>query len=133
MYHLCFIQPDVSKHNTKSQLFVFFDFETRQEKVLEESLGKVHEPNLCAFNQRCSSCFENTELLICNICGIRQHILRKKCVQRFVEYILNQRILFKKIICIAHNGQAFDHQFVLQYLFSTSSINPEIIQRGTKI
>lgn len=31
------------------------------------------------------------------------------------------------------NGQAFDHQFILNYILQKTDIKPELIQRGPKI
>ncbi|KAJ8909914.1 hypothetical protein NQ315_014921 [Exocentrus adspersus] len=44
-----------------------------------------------------------------------------------------QRKIFKQIVVIAHNGQAFDHQFMLNYILTFTDLNPELIMRGTKI
>ncbi|KAJ8969907.1 hypothetical protein NQ317_009132 [Molorchus minor] len=76
--HLCYIQPDTSAPQLDNLLFVFYDLETRQEKILEDG-SLLHEPNL------------------------------------------------------SHNGQAFDHQFVLNYILTNTDLTPELIMRGTKI
>ena len=34
---------------------------------------------------------------------------------------------------VAHNGQAFDHQFILNYILTQTDLSPELIMRGTKI
>ncbi|XP_018570294.1 uncharacterized protein LOC108910225 [Anoplophora glabripennis] len=34
---------------------------------------------------------------------------------------------------MAHNGQAFDHQFCLNYILTQTDLTPELIMRGTKI
>jgi len=40
---------------------------------------------------------------------------------------------FKQVVVIAHNGQSFDHQFILNELLHKSDIEPKLIMRGTKI
>lgn len=42
------------------------------------------------------------------------------------------RQTFKKIIVIAHNGQAYDHQFVLNYILTRTNLKPQSTMRGTK-
>lgn len=39
----------------------------------------------------------------------------------------------KKIICIAHNGQAFDHQFMLNHILTKTDLKPSLIMTGSKI
>ncbi|KAJ8910600.1 hypothetical protein NQ315_003970 [Exocentrus adspersus] len=50
-----------------------------------------------------------------------------------MEFILGQRKIFKQVVVIAHNGQAFDHQFILNYTLTSTDLKPELIIRGTKI
>ncbi|KAK5647970.1 hypothetical protein RI129_002862 [Pyrocoelia pectoralis] len=50
-----------------------------------------------------------------------------------MEYVLTSRKKFKKVIVVAHNGQAFDHQFVLNYVLNETHVKPELIMRGSKI
>lgn len=130
--HLCYIQPNNGVPPSKKQLFIFFDFETRQEKIYNILENKLHEVNLCVFNQRCIYCVNIVNLAICDSCGVRQQILEHDCVKNFIEYVLNVRLNFD-VFCIAHNGQSFDHQFILNYMLTETLFTPYIIQRGTKI
>ena len=41
--------------------------------------------------------------------------------------------MFKKVVVIAHNGQGYDHQFILNYILTRTRHTPELIMRGTKI
>ncbi|KAJ8914408.1 hypothetical protein NQ315_017502 [Exocentrus adspersus] len=50
-----------------------------------------------------------------------------------MEFILGQRKIFKQVVVIAHNGQAFDHQFVPNYILTAADLKPDLIMRGTKI
>ncbi|KAJ8911928.1 hypothetical protein NQ315_016269 [Exocentrus adspersus] len=101
--HVCG-ERDTSKPKTNDELFIFYDLETRQEK--EQNGGLLHEPNLCVFKQCCDTCFDSSNSITCKKCGV---------------------------VVIAHNGQAFDHNFILNYLLIESAITPELIMRGTKI
>ncbi|KAJ8914412.1 hypothetical protein NQ315_017506 [Exocentrus adspersus] len=71
---------------------------------------------------------------ICKKCGVRLQVLRcNDPISRFMEFILGQRKIFKQVVVIAHNGQAFDHQFILNYILTSTDLKPELIMRGTKI
>ncbi|KAJ8915407.1 hypothetical protein NQ315_008296 [Exocentrus adspersus] len=130
--HLCYMQPDAGKPKTEDLLFCFYDLETRQEKQLEAG-ARLHEPNLCVFKQCCDTCL-NTSAEICKKCGVRLHVLRcNDPISRFMEFILGQRKIFKQVVVVAHNGQAFDHQFVLNYILTATDLKPDLIMRGTKI
>lgn len=131
--HYCYIQPDMRKPMLNNHLFIFFDFETRQDLIYgEDSLSKQHEVNLCVFSQKCDECID-TMGQKCSKCIIQQHVFTESPVQKLVEYILNQGKVYKGITCIAHNGQAFDHQFILNHIMHKTTIEPVLIQRGTKI
>ncbi|KAJ8913769.1 hypothetical protein NQ315_002675 [Exocentrus adspersus] len=112
-------------------LFIFYDLETRQEKQLEEG-SYLHEADLCVFKQCCDTCL-NTTVEICKKCCARLQVLKVKPIDRFMEFILNQRKIFKQVVVIAHNGQAFDRQFILNYILTAPDLNPDLIMRGTKI
>lgn len=129
--HLCYMQPNTGKPVTDNILFIFYDLETIQEKVLEDG-SLLHEPNLCVFKQCCDSCF-NTEEKNCGKCGPRLQILKVRPVERFLEFVLNQRKIFKNVAVLAHNGQAFDHQFILNHILTKTDLKPELIMRGTKL
>lgn len=129
--HLCFIQVDKREPQLKDTLFIIFDFETRQEKQLNDGSFE-HEVNLCVFKQFCDACRE-TEPWLCNKCGVTTQVLRINPLNRFVEYVLNQRKLFKKVIVVSHNGGGFDEQFILNKIIVETDLTPELIMRGTKI
>ncbi|KAJ8973738.1 hypothetical protein NQ317_000670 [Molorchus minor] len=48
------------------------------------------------------------------------------------KYVFNQRQLFKQVVAMAHNGQAFDHQFCLNYILTKTDLKPDLITRGMK-
>lgn len=132
--HLCYMRPAKPYKNSDSTLFVFYDLETRQDKKIDES-SSLHIPTLCVFRQVCSSCItENKFLYCCQQCGIcLQKLTGDKIIDIFMSHLLNIRKKFKKVVVIAHNGQAFDHQFILNHILTKTSLTPDLIMRGTKI
>ena len=130
--HLCYIQRDTGKPKTKDTLFVFYDLETQQDTKLEDG-SFLHKASLCVFKQCCDVCID-TNTIVCQKCGVRlQKIKGSGSIAKFISYLLNSRKLFKQIIVIAHNGQAFDHQFILNYILTQTDLSPELIMRGSKI
>ena len=136
--HHCYIQPDKRTLCSKNCLYIFYDLESRQEKEIN-SRAKLHEPNLCIFKQKCDQCIDIPNLFFCQKCKHSRHIIREQeekegyVIEKFLEYILNVRKNYKQVIVIAHNGQAYDHQFILNYVLQKTSLNPELLMRGTKI
>ena len=141
--HLCYILPNTKKPSLKSILYIFYDLECRQESVIgykdEEGAKmypiKEHEPNLCVFQQKCDQCIENEDLYFCQICKLSTNILKgDEIIPKFLQHVLKVRKIFNKVIVIAHNGQAYDHQFILHYILKKKTqLSPELIMRGTKI
>ncbi|KAJ8962391.1 hypothetical protein NQ318_018375, partial [Aromia moschata] len=66
-------------------------------------------------------------------CGFRLIVHREDVIGSFMKYLTEVRKKFKQVIVIAHNGKAFDHQFILNYILVNTDLNPELIMRGTKI
>ncbi|KAJ8965523.1 hypothetical protein NQ317_019537, partial [Molorchus minor] len=131
--HLCYMQSDTGKPKIKDILFVFYDLETRQEKVLDDG-SLLHEPNLCVTSKRCDACMgESSNLYFCQKCGYRLVIHRENVIGNFMEYVLTARQKFKEVVVIAHNGQAFDHQFIMNHILTKTDLKPEPIMRGSKI
>ncbi|KAK5650120.1 hypothetical protein RI129_001149 [Pyrocoelia pectoralis] len=125
---------DHSKPKLSGFLFIFYDLECTQDKKLSDTQS-LHEPNLCVFNQRCEECInEPLENLICNNCCARQQVLKfTDVIGRFVNYILGVRQRFNNVIIMAHNSQAYDAQFVLNYILTKTKFKPELIMRFSKI
>ncbi|KAG5880013.1 hypothetical protein JTB14_037402 [Gonioctena quinquepunctata] len=130
--HRCFIQPDSGKANKDDFLFIFYDLETRQEKINPDG-SALHEPNLCVFKQRCNVCIAS-DVVLCVKCGMRVQIYRcQDPISPFIHHILQLRKEFKTVVVLAHNGSKFDHQFILNYFLSRTTLKPEVIMRGTQI
>ncbi|KAJ8953532.1 hypothetical protein NQ317_000050 [Molorchus minor] len=130
--HLCHVQPDNGTPKTTDTLFIFYDFEARQEKILEDG-SRLHEANLCVYSQCCDECIEK-DIEFCEKCGLRRQALKITPVEVFMQCVLDLRKLFKQVVCLAHNFQSYDGQLLLNYLLTrTDHLNPELIVRGTKI
>ena len=54
-------------------------------------------------------------------------------MSEFIDLCLLPRTNFSKTVCIAHNAQSFDSQFLLKYLVEKTRRKPEVILNGTKI
>ncbi|KAG5864570.1 hypothetical protein JTB14_026265 [Gonioctena quinquepunctata] len=94
--HLCYIQRQLVSNSTR---------------------------RISVLKQFCDVCIGKSEIQIaCIQFGVRQVVMRNTLVENFLQFILNQRQILKQLVCIAHNGQGFDFQFI-----------PNYIIRGTKI
>lgn len=133
--HLCFIQKDEKEPKLEDVLFIFYDLETRQDD--QNARGEdVHIPVLCVYQQRCNECFnsESDELPVCSKCGVRRQILKGgNIVEGFFAHIWEMRKKFKSVVVLAHNGQAYDHHFILRHILENTDLKPKIIKRGTKL
>ncbi|XP_055390586.1 uncharacterized protein LOC129619368 [Condylostylus longicornis] len=95
---------------------------------------KQHETTLCVFEQKCDQCIDIVSLYLCANCKIRRKIIEKgNIIETFLNYILEIRKKFKNIIVIAHNGQAFDHQFILNFILEKTSLQTKLIMTSTKV
>ena len=134
--HFCFIQPlkDKSIDNEKI-LYVFYDFESRQEDVINDKYkSRIHVPNLCVLQHVCTYCINDEDLSeLCGFCGKREQVFKINPVKQFVEYVFREVTDFNKIICIAHNSKGYDAQFILQYLVEDLNVRPELILNGTSV
>ncbi|XP_031342995.1 uncharacterized protein LOC116170631, partial [Photinus pyralis] len=132
--HLCYMPLDSSSPKLTDFLFIFYDLECTQNKTVSDGKS-LHEPNLCVFNQRCEVCIDYPiEKVVCRKCGVRQQVLNmSSIIETFFQHILEIRKKFKHVIVLAHNGQAYDHQFILNYILTKTQFKPELIMRGSKI
>lgn len=157
--HDCYIPPisissedeseEIDEENARKKkrkssdqvVFVFFDFETVQNKLLPGSNERFqHIVNLAVAQHVCNSCktIENIDEN-CVKCGKREHIfLGENSLDMFMNYLINTiDKKFKKVICIAHNMKGFDGQFCLRYMYKNNSKwglgENSLIINGTKI
>lgn len=121
--------------NYKPNLFVFYDFETRQQTLLPGSnTSYIHEPNLLVLNIYCDLCeddFDSREN--CIHCGIREFVFDKSPVQQFLEYLSQPFANTNKVICIAHNSSFFDLHFLVKEMVETLDWLPKIISKGGRL
>ena len=95
---------------------------------------RIHVPNLCVVQQVCSFCNKNTDIsTICTYCSIREYVFDRDPVKQFTVFA--KRKVFQQIVCIAHDAQGFDGQFILKYIAERDyyRVKPSIILNGTKI
>lgn len=141
--HLCYLRLRQTKQHV--QRFVFYDFET------EQSTG-THIVNYVVAKSCCDYCYLDN-LDKCPICGSRcdkcsKWVKKQKefacipcenCGHRQVTF--NNSVQFCKwlftpqhsgCVVMAHNGKAFDHYFLVDYLMKNTII-PKIIFAGSKI
>ncbi|KAG8235182.1 hypothetical protein J437_LFUL015488 [Ladona fulva] len=136
--HQCYMQPvNVKNYSSKNDiLYIFFDLECRQDLMFEGKNGMFeHIPVLCVAEQACKACWsEKDSDYLCGSCGIRQHCFAGvDPVEKFFDYLTLPRTQFKQIICIAHNLQGYDGQFLLRHIVSNVKKIPDVLMRGTKI
>lgn len=134
--HRCYMRVDTGKPKSKDFLFIFFDLETRQdENIQADPEKKLHVVNLCVSQQYCWQCIscEDDDITSCKNCTIRQRVFRENPVAKFMDYVIEIKKKFSSVCVIAHNGQGFDFQFLLKYIYSDTKYSPKLISRGTKI
>lgn len=129
--HYCFIKPDTRTPRTKKLLFVFYDLETRQDHTGLDG-EKIHIPNLCVFQYKCSECIDKSTIR-CKICFGDVKIFKNEPIKMFMEFLLGIKKNYKSVVIIAHNAQSFDSQFILNHVLKETDITPQLIMRGTKI
>ncbi|XP_031789562.1 probable DNA polymerase isoform X1 [Nasonia vitripennis] len=139
---LCYIQPigrnvnaQINCKSPKKNLFIFYDFETRQDSAYREHAQiKIHIPNLCVVQQVCDDCMDNENInILCHTYGVREHIFRDDSVRQLIGLTVREKTTFGQLICIAHNSRGFDAQFILREIVENTSIVPNVILNGQNI
>ena len=113
--HLCFMRPlnDVLSANADNVLYVFYDFESTQNKKYSDK-AKEHVPNLVCVQQFCARCDIMDDVSInCERCGRRRHSLWNDPVGDLLTYLCEPRPWASKIVAIANNAKVFDLHFIL--------------------
>uniref|UniRef100_A0A915IBY7 DNA-directed DNA polymerase n=1 Tax=Romanomermis culicivorax TaxID=13658 RepID=A0A915IBY7_ROMCU len=129
--HECFMRVITEgKKHKKPPIFMFFDFETRQDQEIEpNNLGRVykHIPNLCIGYRRCDTC-RNEPLRTCSYCGVNCHeFIGDDCLKKFGYQLFSQE--HRGAIALAHNAREFD-SFLLEYLHEPKTILPKVVTQG---
>jgi hypothetical protein len=113
-------------------LYVFYDFETTQNKRYPEK-ATVHAPNLVCVQQFCSRRESIAEVeQDCEQCDRRQHSFREDPVGDFMSYLCEPRPWDDRIVVIAHKAKDFDLQFILNRTILLKW-RPELIMNGMTI
>ena len=143
--HLCYLRLREAKKPVKR--FIFFDFETRQDDgdhianyVVAQSACDLCDDtstNCQQCGSRCSQCstWDKKEKcfarLPCDDCGHREVIFTgDDTANKFGRWLFSKQHIGCTVM--AHNANAFDNYFLIDYL-TKNSIIPELIYNGSKI
>ena len=136
----------------KSKTFLFFDFECRQEELLQCERGftastegrkcihckqswcgtRKHTPNLCVVHKVCEICMtdEVDSGTHCEKCGQNEYIFRGETTRDdFCRWLFSEENSGAKVLC--HNFKGYDSYPILQYLYQ-NGVLPEVIKSGSK-
>ena len=138
--HRCYIQPYQSKMNhdsddeesasyVKKPLFIFFDFECRQDTG-------VHIPIYCIAHRACDLCIDKPLDFHCSTCiefeERRKVIFQgEETLSEFCNWLFSKQ--HKGITGIAHNLKGYDGQFILNYIIKVGLKLPKLIMNGNNI
>jgi len=137
-------------------MFVFYDFETCQEKLFvpeeDEDTGSntelfdssstkkkeqsfEHQVNFAIMSRRCGECVDSVVDHSCQIClgPHKQEFSGENTLEEFCREIFSLAENGFQIYAIAHNSSGFDAQFVLQYCFQRGTKPGQFIGIGTKV
>ena len=131
--HRCYMQPLKKPKKPKFKGYIYFDFETTQEKVVgRNDCGEVlqHVVNCGIAYKVCSAC-KDLEI-DCGLCGQRKMVfIGDNSLDKFCDWLFSGENM--GYLAIAHNAQGFDAQFILDYIHQNAVVKPEIITRGRAI
>ena len=117
--------------NADKVLYVFYDFETTQNKRYSDK-AKGHLPNLVCVQQYCARCEEVEGDIECERCGKRRHSFWDDPIGGLLTYLYKPRPWANKIVAIAHNAKAIDLHFIPNRAIMLKW-KPELITNGLKI
>lgn len=129
--HWCHVQPIVK--DTKSNIFIVYDFETRQQDADGEKYR--HVVNCAASLRWCGRCPRVNEY--CENCDVVEEETKWKvfvgneALDDFCHYLFDTEWNCP-VTAIAHNAKSFDCQFILEYLHR-QTVKPSIIIKGLQI
>lgn len=125
----------------KSNIFIFYDFETTQNTKIDENTF-LHKVNFCVAQKVCNHCMNETfdDENICGYClGGCSEIFDNgdETLNNFIDFVLDTEELpnIAKVTVIAHNSKSFDWEFVLNNIVSNARVvkEPQVILSGSKI
>jgi len=118
--------------NADNVLYVFYDFETTQNKTYSD-MAKAKLPNLVCVQQFCARCELMEEVSKdCERCVRRRHSFLNDPVGDLFTYLCEPRHWANIIVAIAQNAKAFDLHFILNRAIMLKW-KPELITKGLKI
>ena len=89
----CFMQFVGGGKNLKAEkkfLYIFYDFETRQNTSYGEN-ARIHMPNICVAHQVCTDCIDVDDLkIICSKCGVREFIFTEDLVKQLMNLCIRE-------------------------------------------
>ena len=94
----CYMNPlKNDESRKKSVLFVFYDFEARQEDVYQgDETVRIHVPNLSVAQQVCNECMdmENDFTNLCASCDVREYIFKVDPVNELLNLYFREKTKF---------------------------------------
>lgn len=146
--HKCHVQPLKVKDTGKnSKLFIFYDFECRQDEVLAGGV-RPHIVNFAVLQLQCLECLGNANIQEdCSLCGKREFIIPSidesnlddpdeeviegdRLLEEFFKIVRKFSLKFSQIILIAHNSRGYDGQFLLKFMIEKLRWDPKVILCG---
>lgn len=135
--HKCYMPiKNVKKETKNGILFVFYDFESYQNKQFGHNDKKFEdEVMLCFAQQACKECYDN-DIELSAPCGVREHIfIRKNVIKNFMRYLGENFINFFSVdlrnfqLCFLLNStqKAIIRIFSTLPKFSTMSVNYRVL------
>ena len=113
----------------KKPLFIFFDFECRQDTGF-------HIPNYCITHRVCDLCIDKPLDFHCSTCsefeeGREVTFQGKETLSEFCSWLFSKQ--HKGITAIAHNLKGYDCQFILNHIIKVGLKLPKLIMNGNNI
>ncbi|KAJ8020849.1 putative DNA polymerase [Holothuria leucospilota] len=115
----------------KEQVYIFFDFECRQDEKGENG-EFLHVVNYCVAQRVCGICMhkENVESSCENCKSHEKYFKGDNALDEFCKWLLSRENW--NAIAVAHNMKGYDGHFILKYLHRVG-ICPKVIMNGSKL
>jgi hypothetical protein len=122
---------DVLPANVDNVLYVFYDFESTQNKRYSDT-SKAQVLKLICVQQFCTRCEGMEGGANCKGSGRRRHSFRDDTVGDLLTNVFQPQLWANKILEIPHNAKAFDlHSILNRAIFQ--KWKPDLITNGLKI
>ena len=126
--HKCYIRPLKNKNDAeegKNLQYIFYDFESML-------IDNIHVPMLCVAHKVCDDCITfpmNSKECECQ--RERKIFQGSNTLKEFGDWVWNGRK--EKVIAMAHNAQAYDLHFIMQYVHDQGKKPSVILNKEKKI